>query len=1037
MPRKDWENPKLTGKNRLENRSLLTPYQDEGLAVNDDKSTSAFYKTLNGTWKFNYYSCPEDVEKDFFKCPEDIIDWHDIAVPSNWQMEGYGAPCYTNVIYPFLPNPPEVPSENPTGCYVRTFTVGESWRNRRIILTFRGVDSFFYVWINGKKIGLSKGSRLISEFDITEAVKIGENTIAVEVIQWSDGSYLEDQDMWWLHGIFREVSLTAEAPVCLYDVITSATPDKSYRKGLLDVTLLVRNFTAQPAKNYTVLVKLLDDEEETAIAETPVKITSVAARKTAEIKFSGKVNNLRCWTAETPNLYKLILTIVDGEGEILAVKSLNIGFRTIEIKKGILLVNGQPIMIKGVNRHEFDADLGRALSLDAITNDLLTMKQHNINAIRTSHYSNDPRFFDLCDKYGFYVMSEADVETHGMQYDPIEYNVSGQPEWEDAFVERAVRMVKSFRNHACIFSWSMGNESGFGCNQRAQIAAVHKLDSSRPIHYERDQKFEAVDIASQMYPTPEAWEHFTAPVKGKLPGIMCEYGHAMGNGPGGLEDYMQCFLKNENLQGGFIWEWCDHGIRATAEDGTEFYAYGGDFGEITHDGNFIADGLVFPDKSPSPGLIEYKQVIAPVRVTAPNLKKGKITLSNRYDFLDLNTLDCYWTLTANGTPVKSGRLPLPSVAPRQSVDLPLPCALPKHPLPGAEYFLNLKFVLSQETLWAPAGHTVSECQVALPVESCLPSARPLEGSISVADYDNIIDILAGDSRFCFDRTTGKLFVWEMDGQDLLKEAPILNIWHATTDNDRNIRHDWIISGLDKMQQRFESLKMTEDKDKVTVTVAAKLYSLSVTDNLFAGFWYIDTLYTYEIFPDGTLKISVATKFVSLRPECKLPMMLPKIGLTFKIPASLEKVLWFGRGPGESYPDSFTAQPVGLYRMPVADLETVYTRPQENGNRHDVRRVAFHDLKMGGFVVTGDDLLDFSAHYYTDAQLDKANHPHELEYDDSITVHIDHKVSGLGSNSCGPLPFEQYRVTPGEYKFSFTFKAFTAGELTDKSFFSLV
>ena len=1049
---RNWENQNVTEINRLPARVLMTPFADKETALLNDKNLSPFYQTLNGEWLFKYFDCPEDSEALFNQkegeFTEDDQSWNTLQVPSNWQMAGFGKPQYTNIVLPFPPNPPYVPNENPTGVYRRTFTVDPEWDGKRIILTFRGVDSYFEVKLNGKFVGMSKGSRIVSEFDVTSAVKyIEENTLEIRVLQWSDATYLEDQDMWWLSGIFREVSLMALPSIGIYDLNVDATLDKNYKNGELSCNLLIDNITKASAKGLKVHAELLDADQKAAMAAVDVPVTISSSKDSRACNFTCAVKSPKHWTAETPYLYTLLVSLVDAKGTVVQTLAQRVGFRTVEIKNGNLLVNGVAIMVRGVNRHEVNPDNGRAVSYDNMVEDILVMKQHNINAVRTSHYTDDPRFYDLCDEYGLYLVAEADFETHAFGYQTPN-NPSQWPDWEKPIVERAVRMVKSFRNHASIICWSMGNEGGHGCNTVRMMEETRKLDSTRPIHYERDTEVQDADINSMMYPTLEYWKERAEKHPDK-PAILCEYGHAMGNGPGGLEDYMQLFMANRLMQGGFIWEWCDHGLRAQDEDGNEFFAYGGDFGEYPHDGNFVADGLVFPDRTPSPGLIEYKKVIAPVRVAAGNLKKGEVIVENHYDFIDLSHLRCLWTVTENGLPVQSGAIALPAIAAGKKASVTIPYKLPAVALPQAEYFLDMKFVLDVETLWAPAGHEIVFCQLPLPVKTAaikrpMPSLPP-----KVWQEKDTMFFEAGDSSFVFNTVTGELIDWTRGGQELLASGPILNIWRAPTDNDKHIRNQWERFGYNTMRQRCSKITLTHDGDVSVLTVKAKFAPLvRASDVTGLGFWGYDVDYIYNIYPDGSLKLDVKAKLFK-RPgghwgvpepgkgDFDNMPYLPRMGVVFKVPADMTNVEWFGLGPGEAYSDSFQAQHVGLFKATVADLFTNYLRPQENGNRHNVRRMSLYDGEGCGIVAAGCPQFDFTASPYTIDMINSADHPQDLEEDDAINVCIDLAQSGLGSNSCGPAPREEYRLPVKDYEFSILFKGVAPGELDDKSFFHIV
>ena len=1037
----DWENQEITNFNRLESRTLMVPFADKETALFGNKTQSPFRKTLSGAWKFQIFPDVKSVQKDFYLEDADLSDWDDIVVPSMWQMEGYGTPHYTNAMYPFPIDPPNVPVENPTGCYVRDFEIPENWDGKRIVLTFRGVDSFFYVWVNGKKVGMSKGSRIVSEFDITDVVNVGTNVIAVQVMKWSDATYLEDQDMWWLSGIFREVSLTAEAAVSIYDAVTEASLDKDFTTGNLSVEAILCNI-GKAVKGYTVTAELFNKENAPAFKESVSAAVAMKSGETKSVKLQfPALKKCEAWTAETPNLYTLLITVQDAKKKILEVRSLKIGFRNVEIKNGNILINGKRVMFYGVNRHEFHTSLGRAVTFEAMVEDLLQMKRHNINAIRTSHYTDHPEFYDLCDQYGFYVMAEADLETHGFHY-AEGMNPTMWKEWETPIVERGTRMVKSFRNHACIFSWSMGNEAGWGCNVAKMMEDIRAIDPSRPLHYERDTNMEGADIFSQMYPRPDMWKKNAEPYAGKNPAILCEYAHAMGNGPGGLQDYFDTFEANKNMQGGFIWEWCDHGIRTWNEDGQEYFAYGGDFGEYPNDGNFVADGLVFPDKTPSPGLVEYKKVIAPVKV-ANGKKKGEIAISNFYDFINLDHLVCCWSLIENGKPIQSGLMMLPEIPARTTKTVKVPCKLPAVLRPGAEYFLNLTFQLGRDTIWAKCGHEIAWGQLLLATAPALPAAG-IADVIFAEENDELIQIRANETLYQFDKTYGTLNAWERNNVPLILKGPELNFWRAYTDNDKPIMlPKWQKAGYDHMMSRTSSVKLIKNKKSVKVQVLTRIAP--------PGYhrWAVNAEYLYEFAADGSFTLTVTGKFEKdlYYEGAKAPLNiitgteslppLPRIGLTLRVPGEFSNAAWYGLGPGEAYSDTKTAQKVGYYKMPVDELFTNYVRPQENGNRHETRRMALYDVKMCGLMVAGAPLFDFSAKHCTDQALDEAKHPHEIAPDDAVTLNLDWKQCGIGSGSCGPIPDEKYQIPAEDFSFSMKFRGLGPDELNDDSFFTLL
>ncbi|MFA6929158.1 MAG: glycoside hydrolase family 2 TIM barrel-domain containing protein, partial [Lentisphaeria bacterium] len=708
----DWENQQLTGINKIPGHTLMVPFQSKANALNGERTLSPYFKLLTGAWRFHLYPRPNAVPENFHQPDFDSCDWEAIMVPGNWQIEGFGKPHYTNSAYPFPLDPPRVPSENPTGCYLHDFNVDSSWCGKRLMLKFAGVDSFFSLWVNGKFVGMSKGSRNPAEFEISTFVEAGLNHLAVQVLQWSDGTYLEDQDMWWLSGIFREVTLTAIPQQNIFDVFAKTDLDEK-NQGTVQIETVLCNYGSS-ARAGSLEIELFSPQK-TAVFKTPLceKFRNLKAETQTTIQLQNEISNVEPWSAETPTLYTLLLTLKNSRGEVLEYNSLKIGFRRIALQNGNLLINGIPIMLRGVNRHDFNTDLGRAVSYDAMLDDVLQMKRHNINAVRTSHYPNDPRFYELCDQYGLYVLAEADLETHGFGYEKGNMPASW-PEWEDAFMDRMTRMVEAYKNHASIIIWSLGNEAGFDSNHQKMIDWTRQRDPSRPIHYERETDYQKVDFISPMYATPQRCREMLEQFPADKPFFLCEYAHAMGNGPGGLEDYWQMFYSQPRMQGGFVWEWCDHGIRTATQDGKLFFAYGGDFGDYPNDGNFVADGLVFPDKTPSPGLLELKKVLAPVRLEAIDLKKGLLKITNHYDFLSLAHLHITWSFSENGKPLQSGILPTQKLPARQSGTLKIPFTMPDITCPDAEYFLNVTFLLGTDTLWARCGHEIAWAQFQVP-----------------------------------------------------------------------------------------------------------------------------------------------------------------------------------------------------------------------------------------------------------------------------------------------------------------------------------
>ena len=1031
MNMNDWENQKLVGINKMDGHTVYPPFDDKDDAITGERSASPYFKLLNGAWKFEYFTGPDTLPEDFFEEDFDCSEWDDIVVPSNWQMKGYGNPHYTNINYPIPVNPPFVPSENPTGCYIREFEIDESWQDRRIMLKFDGVDSFMYVWVNGQLAGMSKGSRNPAEFDITDIAQVGLNRITVQVLQWSDGTYLEDQDMWWLSGIFRDVSVMALPEVDLFDIFAKPLLDKKYKNGILELEIEVRNWMEKDVRDLVVEAELFDKCGRSVFKKPLSAKTSVKEAKSAKVRLEAEVRDVMKWSAETPDLYTLFLTLKNSYG-VIEYKSLRIGFRTMELKNGNFLVNGVPVMLRGVNRHEFQTDLGRAVTYDSIMEDILQMKRHNINAIRTCHYPDSEMFYEICDRYGLYVMCEADLESHGFGYEEGK-NPSMWPEWERACVDRMQRMVEAFKNHASIIFWSLGNEAGYGINHKKMYAWTKKRDNTRLVHYERDQMAETADVVSTMYSAPEFIVDTIIPERckpSKKPYLLCEYAHAMGNGPGGLEDYWQTFYAHKEIQGGFVWEWCDHGIRTQDEDGCEYFAYGGDFGDTPNDGNFIADGLVFPDKSASPGLVELKKVIAPVRVTAKNLKKGIVNVANHYDFITLEHLNVVWSVSENGTVIQSGTIAPLKIKARSNEDVVIPFVMPENPKPGAEYFLNISFLLGMDTLWARCGHEIAWGQLALPVKAAAkkPSVSRSRAVVEMDEDENFLYIAADETFFEFDRHSGTIANWMIDGLPLLEAGPKLNIFRATTDNDRSgagMAAKWKAAYYHQLTHSVRDVAF--DPATATVKVITRVAPPVLQ-------WGIECEYVYRFLPDGSYTLELSGKPVG---EGMPPF--PRLGFQLALPEAMDNVQWFGLGPGESYVDTREAQRVGLYKAGVDSLSTEYTYPQENGNRSEVRRAAFYDLHMAGFAVTGLDgmLFNFSAHRFTPEAIEAAKHPHEIEEGENICLNLDWKQQGIGSSSCGPYLPEKYQIPAEPFRFGMKFRGFRPNELNDISFFKMI
>jgi beta-galactosidase len=899
---------------------------------------------LDGDWRFRLAARPAEAVDGFERPGFDDAGWDVLPVPSHWQLHGYGSPAYTNVDFPFPIDPPFVPDDNPTGEYRREFDLPADWPAGATVLRFEGVDSCFTAWLNGHELGQAKGSRLPAEFAAGGAVRPGRNVLAVRVHQWSSGSYLEDQDMWWLSGIFRSVSLLARPAGGITDYFVHAGYDHTTGTGTLRVD-------TDPGALITIPELGLAD----APAAGPHEIAGVEP-----------------WSAESPRLYDGFL----GTGvERIPVR---LGFRTVAVEDGLLKVNGRAIRFRGVNRHEWHPEHGRAVPLETMREDVLLMKRHNINAVRTSHYPPDPAFLDLCDEYGF---GEADWRG----------NPAGDPRWKGAFLDRIRRTVERDKNHPSIVLWSLGNESGTGDNLAAMAAWAHERDPGRPVHYEGDwQDNRYADVFSRMYAgyaDVDAIGRRAEPVtedpaadahRRSLPFILCEYAHAMGNGPGGLAEYEALFDRYERLQGGFVWEWIDHGIRREEPDGTVWYAYGGEFGEPLHDGHFVIDGLVFPDRTPSPGLLEYAKVIEPVRVTIGET----VTLLNRRDHTDTADLRFVWQFTDDGVPIAEGELNVPATAPGDTATVPLPA--------GAG-LLTVRVVLASDTAWAAAGHEVAWGQAQVGTAP----APPRHTSRAAAPAE-------------FDERTGALL--RLAGFPV--ETPRLDLWRAPTDNDRPendwafdgdwSRFSWRRAGLHRLRHRL----VDSSWEGETLTVRTRVGPAAV-DFAFAV--------TYRWTADGdSVRLAVEGE-----PVGDWPVTLPRLGLRMAVPAELGTVEWFGGGPGEAYPDTRAAARTGRFVRTVEQMQTPYVFPQENGARVDVRWATLTGPDGRGIRVTGDPTFILTARRWTSEDLDAARHTHHLRPRDRVYVNLDAAHHGIGTASCGPGVQPQYQLRPGKFAFGLT------------------
>lgn len=1005
-------------KKRWENEELLQIGRRE--AHTDFRRTEEQKLSLNGNWKFLYLKAPEYSPEGFSEKLFSDEPWDDIEVPSCWQLKGYGSLHYTDVWYLFPINPPFVPSENPTGIYRKTVHIPENWTGRRNILRFDGVSSACDVWVNGVHTGYSKVSRLSAEFDVSELLHAGENQITVRVYQWSDGTYLECQDMWWYSGIFRDVTLVSE-PVCaVQDYVVQAGLDETYQRGILTQRIKA----SEDAQR--VLWELKDsDSNMVACGE--------AALEKGEAELETNVGEVMPWSAELPSLYSLTLKLMKS-GEIVDEAVVHTGFRKVEIKDGNFTVNGRAVLISGVNMHDFSPTGGATVNPDVIEEDLLTMKRHNINAIRCSHYPKMPYFYDLCDRLGFYVIDEADLETHGFEWIERYEWLNEEPSWKAAYCDRSIRMVKEHRNHPCILMWSLGNESSTGANFDASAAAVRELDASRLVHYESDYGAEITDVYSTMYTRLDGMKRIGEgnDAHGK-PHILCEYGHAMGNGPGNLEEYQELFHRYKRLQGGFIWEWYDHGIEKKDAMGNTTYYYGGDFGDEPNNSNFCMDGLLRPDRVPSTGLVHYKQVIAPVKAEAVDLKAGLIRIRNLYYFRTLEHVSLQYRIVHDDQTDLSGCIEKLEIGPQEAAVMTLP-HLPEQVEAETDYYLNLSFVYNTDTAFAKSGHEIAKAQFQLPVyqaaeDECVSrdQSRDQEdggvNALEITETQVRAEIKGNKVRVLFDKVTGKLLTYEAEGRTLISDGPALNLRRATIDNDMYKAGDWYGKYfIQKQQEQLEAFAVHPLENCVEVLVDTHFSPLSMAFG-FKG------RYRYRIFPDGVM--TLVLEMNGFHYSKFMPQFLPRIGIELKLPQQMRRVVWYGLGPEENYPDMKSASIMGVYESDVDGMHVEYAMPQENGHREQVRWLAVGDEAKSLLICAGKD-VGIDVHDYTVDALEAAKHVGEIKRCPETIVHIDAKHSGLGTNSCGEEQTYANKTRINDYSMELVFAPAENGSLTRES-----
>ncbi|ROQ81614.1 beta-galactosidase [Streptomyces sp. CEV 2-1] len=1007
----EWDaEPRVFQVGREAARSRLVPYASGSEALRGDMEKSPYFRSLNGTWRFKWSKNPDARPAGFEAPGYDDGGWDRIPVPSNWEIEGYPEPIYLNIRYPWIgyetPAPPAVPHDfNPVGSYRRTFTVPRDWSGRRTLISFQGVKSAFFLWVNGKRVGYSEDSYTPAEFDITDHVRPGDNTLAVEVYRWSDGSWLEDQDMIDLSGIFRDVYLYAIAPVHVQDLFVRTALDDAYRDAVLTVTTTVRDRGgAEAAGRHRIEAVLYDGRGRRVGRPLTGDVDPKGSGEDVEVTLKADVAAPALWSAEDPNLYTVVVTLTDGSGRTVDVQRTRTGFREVDFGPGRFTVNGKPVMFRGTNRHESDPDHGQAIREPRMLQDIRLMKQHNINAVRTSHYPNSPRWLELCDEYGLYVVDETNLESHGVR-DTLPASL---PEWTDACVDRIRSMVERDKNHPSVVVWSLGNEAGGGSNFQAMADWVHARDASRPVHYEGMN--EVADLHSEMYTKPAQVEAYGRSGK-QTPFMLCEYAHAMGNSSGNLKEYWDIFDRYPNLHGAFVWDWVDQAIRLPVPGDAKhtYLSYGGDWHEgYPTDANFCCNGLVAADRTPHPGLLELKKVYQPVAVRAADLAAGTVTVRNKHLFSGLDAYELRWDVTCDGRSVQHGRLAAPKVAPGGEGTVRVPYRKPQKPEPGAEYWLNVSFVLKAKASWADAGHTVAAEQLALDWHTPAP-ADPAPDTLPALDLDETdarVRISGRDMDVVLDKSTGTLASYRVKGRLLLAGGPVPNFWRGPTDNDigrgaQNSLRTWRDAGADRKVTSVRTGRPSPGV--VTVEVACTLPTAPT-----ASTW--TTVFTVR--GDGEIRVRHTLEAAAGLPD------LPMVGALLTVPEGFEQIDWYGRGPQENYWDRHTGAFVGRYRSTVDQQVAPYVRPEQTGNMTDVRHLSVTDRSGTGLLVRADPdedgpLLETSVLHHSPFDLDGPKHPYELKRRDETILGVNHRQMGVGGNdSWGAPPLAEYLLHAG-------------------------
>ena len=1012
----DWENPQMVGAGKVSPRAHFMEYSSLEEAVEGSLAYNENYHLLNGSWKFNWVKRQADRPMDFYKPGYDVSEWAEIEVPGNWEMQGYGIPIYLNHPYEFTrdPRPPTIPHQwTPVGSYRTTFILQPGWEEEEVLIHFGAVKSAFYVWVNGQKLGYSQGSKTAAEWDITKYLRTGENTLACEVYRWSDGSYFECQDYWRMSGITRDVYLQKLPKAHVADVKMNTRLAQDFAKGELYLELKLKNMADKGAKGYRLSYQLYDDKRSLMVeGRQPIEMKK---QEEAEVTGSLKVNQPLLWSAEQPNLYRLVVTLTNQRGEAIQHVGMDVGFRTVSITHGQLLVNGEPILVKGVNRHDHHPVSGHYIPRETMERDVELMKQYNINTVRTAHYPNDPYFYALCDRMGLYMIAEANVESHGLGaaqqrvYDN-ENHIADNPLWEKAYIDRMERLYEIHKNFPSVIVWSMGNECGDGVNFQKSYAWL-KAHDSRPVMFEQANLRETTDIYAPMYYSIGQLKNYATDLNNYRPMIMCEYAHAMGNSVGNLQDYWDVIEGYPLLQGGCIWDWVDQGIEAFTEEKERYFAFGGDLApdSIGEDGNFCINGLVNPDRNPNPHIWEVKKVYQNVGVYPKDPLHGVVEVVNKSFFTNLSEYEARWVLLEDGLPAENGTIDI-ALEPgtRDSFQIPFTTLLNAK----KEYFLTLSFYTREERNGIPAAHEVAFEQIGIQSASEQPVSLAETAKLEVSETERMLQISNGLLDLKFDKTTGNVLELSYQGTPCIENQLQPDFWRIPTDNDYGynmVEKQGVWKDAHK-SATLVTFKYADEGDRLMLKVERSI------DSVFASF---NT--TYTVFGSGSINVENS---LILAPD-KVYVDLPRIGMQTLISGTLENVEWYGRGPHENYSDRKSSARMGVYTSAVKELYFPYIRPQEGGYRTDTRWIRFTNKDGKGMLITGDSPLSFNAKYFGRQQFCNSeelvlNHTFDLKKEEHITLNIDHKQMGVGGdNSWGAEVHQEYRVQAHEYFYGFT------------------